>query len=95
MLSANTASAGVLGDAPQGLVHVQKNCSECHAVKARERRSPDPDAPSFESVASTPGMNRQALYVWLKTPHPTMPNFIIPRNETDDIISYVQSLRTE
>ncbi len=50
---------------------------------------------AFEDVANTPGMNARALVVWLQSPHPTMPHFIIPAQDTDNIVSYITSLRTK
>jgi len=40
-------------------------------------------------------MTARALSVWMQTPHPTMPNLIIPTEERDNIISYVMSLRAK
>ena len=48
-----------------------------------------------DDVANTPGMNARALVVWLQSPHPTMPHFIIPAQDTDNIVSYITSLHTK
>jgi hypothetical protein len=34
-----------------------------------------------------------SLRVFLRTPHTRMPDFILSRAETDDVISYILSLR--
>jgi mono/diheme cytochrome c family protein len=95
ILVPSTAGAVELGDPQQGLQYARQNCAECHAVDAGDQLSPNPDAPSFEDVANTPGMNARALVVWLQSPHPTMPHFIIPTQDTDNIVSYITSLRTK
>ena len=87
------ASAQELGDARRGVAYARKVCAECHAVVPSQLASPNPDAPSFTSVANTPGMTATALYVWLHTSHPTMPNFIIEPDTADDLVAYILSLR--
>jgi mono/diheme cytochrome c family protein len=87
------ANAVELGDAQQGLTYAKRVCAECHAVEAGEEQSPHLNAPTFDAVAKTPGMTERALIVWLQTSHPTMPNLVIPDDDTDNIIAYIMSLR--
>ena len=89
------AFAVELGDLQQGLAYAKQVCAECHAVEAGDELSPNPDAPSFEEVANTPGMNARALVVWLQTPHPTMPNLMVPPDDTDNVVAYITSLRAK
>ena len=89
------ACAVELGDPQQGLTYAKQVCAECHAVDAGDALSPNPDAPSFEDVANTPGMTARALVVWLQSPHPTMPNIMIPTGDTDNIVAYITSLRAK
>lgn len=81
------------GDPRLGLTYALSNCAECHDVNGTRDKSSNPSAPSFASVASTPALNRRALAVWLQTSHPTMPNLVISREERDDVIAYIMSLR--
>lgn len=81
------------GNAQAGFSFAKKNCAECHSVRQGETDSPNPEAPSFESVAKTRGMTGRALAVWLQTSHPTMPNFLISQEDRDNIISYIMSLK--
>jgi len=89
------ARAVELGDPQQGLTYAKQVCAECHAVDAGDELSPNPDAPSFEDVANTPGMTARALVVWLQSSHPTMPNIMIPAGDTDNIVAYITSLRAK
>ena len=94
MLVPGIAGAVELGDPKQGLAYARQICAECHVVEeSNELSPPSPDAPSFEEVANTPGMNVRALIVWLQSPHPTMPHLMIPADETDNIVAYIMSLR--
>jgi mono/diheme cytochrome c family protein len=87
------AVADELGNAKLGVTFAQANCAGCHAVLSGETESPNPDAPAFKAVADTPGITRTALSVFLQSPHPTMPNLIIPAQYADDLIAYILSLK--
>jgi mono/diheme cytochrome c family protein len=88
-----SAFAGETGDLRAGHSFASANCGACHAIEANENKSPSLKAPSFASVANTPGMTGRALAVWLQTSHPTMPNFLVARKDRDNIIAYIMSLR--
>ena len=95
VLSIGIAGAGELGDPKLGLAYARENCAECHRVEVGGAVSPSTIIPSFESVANKLGMTALALNVWMRTPHPTMPNLIIPTEERDNLISYIMSLRVQ
>ncbi len=38
-------------------------------------------------------MTELAIKVWLQTPHPTMPNLMLPANDREDIAAYITSLK--
>jgi mono/diheme cytochrome c family protein len=81
------------GDPKSGLEFARVNCSECHAIKSTDDKSPDPNAPAFANIAKTKGMTGRALAVWLQTSHPTMPNLLIGNDDRDDVIAYIMSLQ--
>ncbi len=89
------ATAEELGDAGAGAVYAQRVCSECHAVQKGEGYSPNPDAPTFESIAETHGMSERAVDVWLQTSHPNMPNIIVEPQDRDNVAAYIMSLKTK
>jgi mono/diheme cytochrome c family protein len=78
-----------------GAAYAEQVCSPCHAVRPRQRHSPLPQAPSFQSIADTPGMTELALTVFMQSSHPTMPNVMLEQDELRNVIAYVQSLKTE
>jgi mono/diheme cytochrome c family protein len=90
---ASSALAEDSGNVRDGLRFAQGVCAECHAVRDGERASPNAQAPTFTTVANTPGMNAMALEVWFQTPHPTMPNLKLSNQESDNVIAYILSLR--
>jgi mono/diheme cytochrome c family protein len=89
-----TVAAQELGNSGPGQAYAESVCAECHDVEAAGGFSPNPDAPSFQSVADTPGMSPRALTVWMQTSHPTMPDFILKPEDLDNVIAYIMSLRT-
>lgn len=95
ILIPGTAETVELGNPKLGLAYARRNCAECHRVETGGAVSPSTIIPSFESIANKLGMTARALSVWMQTPHPTMPNIIIPTEERDNIISYVMSLRAK
>lgn len=89
-----TAQAGAqtIGDAQRGRQIADKLCAECHAVTAGGP-SPRLESPAFEKIAATPGMTELAIKVWLQTPHPTMPNLMLPASDREDVAAYITSLK--
>lgn len=82
------------GSIEEGLAYARAHCAECHGVEPDQKDfSPNIAAPDFSVVANTPGMTERAIRVWLQTSHPTMPNFMIPEDARDDLVSYIMSLK--
>lgn len=82
-------------DANSGRIFAKGVCAECHAVSTGQVASPVIAAPSFRSIANSPGMSRTALIVWFQTPHPTMPNLMLKAEDLDNVIAYILSLKDE
>lgn len=68
-------------------------CSTCHAVQSGDLTSPNPDAPSFEQIANTPGMTRISIRAFLQSPHQTMPLLVLDAAEIDGVSAYILSLK--
>lgn len=80
-------------DIKQGRQLALEVCAACHAVLADQSQSPIAEAPSFETVAATPGMTAAALNVWLTAQdHPTMPNIALSQTDVQDLSAYILSL---
>jgi len=91
-LAGPLAHAQSLGDVGRGNIIAARLCSECHAI-APGQMSPRPESLPFERIAATPGMTELAIKVWLQTPHPTMPNLMLPSADRDDVAAYIASLK--
>lgn len=92
VLASLPAEAQSLGDVGRGNLIASRLCSECHSITPGQS-SPRPESPSFERIASTPGMTELAIKVWLQTPHPTMPNLMLPAADREDVAAYITSLK--
>jgi mono/diheme cytochrome c family protein len=81
-----------VGDQVQGAAIARHICAECHAVERGQRRSSNVQAPTFETIAKTPGMTSIALAAALRTSHRLMPNIVLADDELRNITAYLLSL---
>jgi mono/diheme cytochrome c family protein len=82
-----------VGDPQEGLSFAQQVCSDCHAIRSGQVRTPNSRAPTFLELATAPGMTIAALTVALTTPHAGMPMFELAAGQRQDVIAYILSLR--
>jgi mono/diheme cytochrome c family protein len=88
------ARAGTIdGDADAGLALAQKVCAVCHVVAKGVRVKSEENAPAFQSIADDAQFTEMSLRVYLQTPRDKMPNLMLNRKETDDLITYIISLK--
>jgi mono/diheme cytochrome c family protein len=80
-------------DIEAGGAYAEQVCAACHAVLPNEAFSPLAAAPTFQSVADTPGMTEMALTVWLQSSHPTMPNIVLKQDDLRNVVAYIRSLK--
>ncbi len=88
------AEAATLGNPKSGRLYAQAQCASCHSIVPSGNTSPVGAATPFQAIADTSGMTRTALFVFFRSPHPTMPNLIIRGDDVDNIIAYILSLKT-
>jgi cytochrome c len=67
-------------------------CKSCHAIDAASGGAAAV-APDFAAVASQPSTTALSLKVFLQTSHRTMPDLVIARDQADDLINYILSLK--
>jgi mono/diheme cytochrome c family protein len=67
-------------------------CSACHQIDAASPTGKNPAAPSFVDISRMPSTSELAIKVFLRTPHPIMPNFILSPEEIDSVTAYILSL---
>jgi mono/diheme cytochrome c family protein len=68
-------------------------CARCHFVDPSQALIPRAEAPTFDDIAADPAVTDMSLRVFFRTPHKLMPDLHLTQQETDDVISYILSLR--
>ena len=79
------------GDPIAGGALAKQWCVACHDIG--HGRTVKDGAPSFVSVASRLDLNPATLKTWLADPHPPMPKLSLSRQEIDDLVAYILSLK--
>lgn len=83
-----------IGDIESGRMLAAKECTDCHKIdRSHLRPQPIAAAPDFVDIANTPGVSPTSLFVFLHTSHLPMPNIILTREESLDVIAYILALR--
>ena len=83
------------GDPAKGFIHAQQVCAQCHAIRGGNKLSPNPLAPSFETIANTSGVTGMSLAASLHSTHENMPNFVLSKTDRNNVIAYILSLKRE
>ena len=85
-------SALAQGNAETGAVIAERWCASCHLVSP-DQTAAVADVPSFASIAQRTDSEIEALEGFLADPHPPMPDMSLTRNEINDLLAYIRSLR--
>lgn len=80
--------------APEPPAFVEAACGGCHAVEP-PFLSPNPAAPTFESIANRIGVTRATIRAWLVNAHnyPEVMDFDLQREQVDQTVDYMITLR--
>jgi mono/diheme cytochrome c family protein len=89
------ASAQEGGSPDSGFNYAKQACAHCHAIRKGDNHSPNPRAPSFETIANSSGVTGISLAATLHSIHENMPNLVLRANERDNVIAYILSLKRE
>ena len=66
-------------------------CGNCHEVSTYSRKTAI--GPKLEDIANLPSTTAQSLREFLGSRHKRMPNFIISRADTEDVVAYILTLK--
>lgn len=80
------------GDVASGRRLAETLCANCHQIDFQQPKAAA-RAPGFVQIAKMPSTTGLALSVFLKTSHDVMPNYILSRQESEDIVAYILSLK--
>ena len=87
------ALAQAPGDPQAGLQLARQWCAECHVISRDQTRAPNAGVPTWPNIADDPGTTEFRLRAFFQTPHQNMPNIALSRQQTDDLITYILSLK--
>jgi mono/diheme cytochrome c family protein len=95
--SAALAAAPALAQLPEGSTDrgralAQIWCSGCHLIDGSATTAGDV-VPSFAAIAAMKSTTVLSLQVFLQTPHGKMPDWRLTRQQIDDVVTYIMSLR--
>jgi mono/diheme cytochrome c family protein len=93
LLRIQAASGAAPGQeaAARGHTLAQAWCSSCHAVE--KFAIPLDRAPAFTAIAAMKSTTPLAIRVFLQSSHEPMPNFILKKQDIDDLAAYIMSLK--
>jgi len=81
------------GDVRAGRGLAANWCANCHRI-APDGPGPATDAAApFASIAAMPSTTSMSLRVFLQSPHANMPDYRLTREQLDDVVAYLLSLR--
>lgn len=90
VLLSTTSATLAAGDAAAGKRLAEQSCSSCHQVEAGATARDT--APPFPALAAKGDKDLGWVRAWLSNPHPPMQGIDLTRQQTDDIVAYLQSL---
>jgi mono/diheme cytochrome c family protein len=84
-------------DPVSGRKYAQIQCGGCHVIAEKKGKAPpspvEGAAPRFAVMARDPIMTPEKIRETLKLPHGSMANLVVSEKDTENIISYIASLR--
>ncbi|MDJ0949280.1 MAG: c-type cytochrome [Alphaproteobacteria bacterium] len=81
-------------DPDNGRSMAERWCVHCHVIAPQTaKRTVADGVPTFMEIARNPKKTPDRLRNFLTDPHPPMPDFYLSRQEMDDLIAYIQTLR--
>lgn len=90
LTSGYVATAEAAGDAESGHTLARVWCTSCHIVDNAPQGADT--APPFPTIAER-HHDRAWIRAWLSSPHPPMPNLNLSRQQIDDVVAYLDSLK--
>jgi len=91
--SHGTSAQGITGDAIAGHALALKSCAECHVVDDMTQTRGSDAVPSFAAIAGNKKLTVGTLRTFLQAPHGRMPDFILSREEIDNVVAYIVSVK--
>lgn len=86
------AAPAFAADAVHGAQLARRWCAACHVVADDQTVGTD-NVPTFAAIARAPDFDAAKIALFLRDPHPKMPNMQLSVPEAADLAAYIASLR--
>ncbi len=73
----------------------EKLCKGCHVIGSQSEGTAQEGPPTFPTIANRPAQTAERIMGALVSPHPPMPDMQLTNEEMLNIISYLETLRTD
>lgn len=94
-LGCGDLSAQTIGpSAERGLSLAMRLCASCHVVDEATKSAVPVGLPSFRGIANAYGQTAERITNVLIRPHTPMPDTQLTRDEIEDLLAYLETLRT-
>ena len=91
MASSCPFPAHAAGGVDHGGQLARRWCAACHIVAGDQTRGTD-NVPTFAEIAHIPGFDADKIALFLRDPHPKMPDMQLSTQEVADLAAYIVSL---
>jgi mono/diheme cytochrome c family protein len=68
-------------------------CANCHVVERSPATAPADGLPTFPALANQTGQSPDHLRAAMNPQHSRMPDFALSKQQQDDLVAYILSLR--
>jgi len=92
--AAGVSSAALAQSPERGAELAKRWCANCHVVERSPASAPANGLPTFVALANTPSQTADHLRAAMNPQHSRMPDFSLGKQQQDDLIAYILSLRT-
>jgi len=93
LAAALAATASQAGDIAVGFKRAKEVCAKCHVVAKGVGGGGTDGAPPFATIPNQLKRSGAQIKTFLSRPHGRMPDFVMTRQEIDDLTAYILSLR--
>jgi mono/diheme cytochrome c family protein len=95
LVSAVFLSPTAFAQSPERGAELAKRwCANCHVVERSPAAAPANGLPTFPALANARGQTADHLRAIMNPQHSRMPDFSLGKQQQDDLIAYIFSLRT-
>jgi len=92
LLTTDFGVAQTRGDPAHGRGMAEQWCSACHLVSPTQKQA-NVDVPTFASIARRLPGEADVLAGFIANPHPPMPNLNLSRQDIQDLLAYIATLK--